>query len=41
VSTAFQPLSAFCVAQRRTCEPFLHRAEELQRNFAGLASRLS
>jgi hypothetical protein len=41
VSTAFQPLSAFCVAQRRTCEPFLHRAEELQRTFAGLASRLS
>jgi hypothetical protein len=40
VSTAFQALSAFCVAQRRTCEPFLHRAEELQRSFVGLASRL-
>ena len=41
VSTAFQPLSAFCVAQRRTCEPFLYRAEDLQRSFVGLASRLS
>jgi ethanolamine utilization protein EutP (predicted NTPase) len=41
VSTAFQALSAFCVAHRRTCEPFLHRAEELQRSFVGLASRLS
>jgi len=40
VSTAFQPLAAFCVAQRRASEPLLHQAEELQRTFVGLASRL-
>jgi hypothetical protein len=40
VSTAFQPLSAFCVAQRRTCEPLLHRAEQLRRIFDSLKSRL-
>jgi hypothetical protein len=30
VATAFQPLAAFCVAQRRVHEPHLKRAEELQ-----------
>jgi len=38
--TAFQPLTAFCVVQRRASEPLLHQAEELQGTFAGLASRL-
>ena len=41
VSTAFQPLAAFCVAQRRLHGPRLDRARELQLIFAGLASRLS
>jgi ethanolamine utilization protein EutP (predicted NTPase) len=41
VSTAFQPLAAFCVAQRRLHEPRLDRARELQLIFAGLSSRLS
>src|SRR5207244_8370902 len=29
VSLAFQPLTAFCVAQRRQCEPLLERADDL------------
>ena len=41
VSTAFQALSAFCVAQRRLHQPRLDRATELERSFAELASRLS
>ncbi len=40
VSTAFQSLGAFCVSQRRMYEPRLQRAEELQRAFAQLSSRL-
>ena len=40
VSTAFQPLAAFCATQRRVHEPLLKRAEELERTFAGLLSRL-
>ena len=39
-STAFQPLAAFCAAQRRMHEPSLQRAEELQQKLAGLNSRL-
>lgn len=39
-STAFQPLAAFCDAQRRMHEPRLRRAEELQQKLAGLGSRL-
>jgi hypothetical protein len=38
--TAFQPLAAFCVVQRQASETLLHQAAELQRTFAGLASRL-
>jgi acyl-CoA reductase-like NAD-dependent aldehyde dehydrogenase len=40
VSTAFEPLGAFCLAQRRTYEPLLHRAEELQQTFEALRRRL-
>jgi hypothetical protein len=40
VSTAFQPLSAFCVTQRQTCEPLIRRAEELQKTFEKFATRL-
>ena len=40
VATAFQPLAAFCTTQRRIHEPLLKRAEELERNFAKLLSRL-
>ncbi len=40
VSTAFQPLAAFCTTQRRVHEPLLNRAQELERSFAGALSRL-
>jgi acyl-CoA reductase-like NAD-dependent aldehyde dehydrogenase len=40
VAAAFQPLAAFCAAQRRTYEPLLERAEELECVFDGLKSRL-
>ncbi|MEP7014271.1 MAG: dynamin family protein [Verrucomicrobiota bacterium] len=40
VSTAFQPLAAFCTSERRLYEPRLQRAEELQRRFTELSSRL-
>jgi hypothetical protein len=40
VSTAFQPLAAFCVTQRQTTEPLLRRAEELQKTFEKFAGRL-
>ena len=39
-AAAFQPLTAFCVAQRRASEPLLRQAEELERAFVGLSSRL-
>jgi predicted GTPase len=41
VSAAFQPMAAFCVTQRQTCEPLLRRAEELQKTFEKFGARLS
>jgi GTPase SAR1 family protein len=41
VATAFHPLEAFCIAQRREIEPTLHRAEDLERKFDALAARLN
>lgn len=40
VSTTFQPLAAFCGAQRRMHEPQLRKAEEIQRKFDSLKSRI-
>ena len=40
IVVAFEPLAAFCVAQRRIYQPLLERAEELQARFDGLGSRL-
>lgn len=40
ITTAFQPLSAFCVSQRRLHQPLLTRAEELQTRFHSLESAL-
>jgi GTPase SAR1 family protein len=40
MSATFQPLAAFCLTQRKTYEPLLHRAEELQQMFGGLRARL-
>jgi GTPase SAR1 family protein len=39
VSATFQPLATFCVLQRRTYEPQLKRAEEIQGTFEGLKAR--
>jgi GTPase Era involved in 16S rRNA processing len=39
VATAFQPLEAFCMAQRREIEPPLHCAEKLQHDLDALAAR--
>jgi hypothetical protein len=41
VSTAFEALKAFCLTQRRTYEPLLHRARELEQTFEALRRRLS
>ena len=41
VATAFHPLEAFCIAQRREIEPALHRAEELEHKLDALGSRLA
>ncbi len=40
VAAAFHPLAAFCQMQRSTCEPLLERAQELEKMFARLRSRL-
>jgi hypothetical protein len=40
VTAAFQPLQAFCIAQRRQYEPSLERTEELRKIFEALAARL-
>jgi hypothetical protein len=40
VSTAFQPLGAFCESQKRLYEPRLQRADELQRILVNLSARL-
>ena len=41
VATAFHPLQAFCMAQRRQLEPLLQRTEELRRTFDALTSRIN
>jgi hypothetical protein len=40
VATAFHPMEAFYIAQRRQIEPALQRAEELQGKLDALAARL-
>jgi hypothetical protein len=37
--SSFQPLAAFCIAQRRMHEPRLLRAQEVQQKLANLAAR--
>jgi GTPase SAR1 family protein len=41
VTTAFQPLEAFCIAQRRQYEPSLQRTEELRATFEALTVRFA
>jgi GTPase SAR1 family protein len=40
IATAFHPLEAFCIAQRRRYEPVLERTSELRKEFDAVASRL-
>ncbi len=40
ISTAFEPLAAFCTTERKRYEPLLTRVEELKQTFASLKSRL-
>ena len=40
VSAAFQPLAAFCTAERKRYEPLMQKAETLQQTFRGLAARI-
>ncbi len=40
ISTAFQPLAAFCQTERKRYEPLLSRIEELKQSFKSLKSRL-
>jgi len=40
ISTAFQPLAAFCTTERKRYEPLLSSVEELQKTFAALKTRL-
>jgi hypothetical protein len=41
VSSAFQPLAAFCVTQRKIFEPLLRRAEVIQKNLSKFVTRLT
>ena len=40
ISLAFEPLSAFCMAERRRYEPLMQRAEKLKETLGALAARL-
>jgi GTPase SAR1 family protein len=41
VASAFDPLEAFCIAQRRQFEPLLQRTDELRKTFEALKVRLA
>lgn len=41
VASAFQPLQAFCIAQRRQFEPPLQRTDDLRKTFEALKVRLA
>ncbi|MFL6539908.1 MAG: hypothetical protein ACJ8HU_04035 [Chthoniobacterales bacterium] len=40
ISTAFEPLAAFCTTERKRYEPLLTRVDELKKTFGSLKSRL-
>ncbi|MBA3763541.1 MAG: dynamin family protein, partial [Chthoniobacterales bacterium] len=40
ITSAFQPLAAFCTTERARYEPLLNRVEELKQTFGSLKSRL-
>jgi hypothetical protein len=41
IEAAFQPLAAFCTAERKRYEPLLRRIDELKQTFGGLKPRLN
>ena len=41
IEAAFQPLAAFCSAERKRYEPLLKRVDDLQQTFAGVRTRLA
>jgi formiminotetrahydrofolate cyclodeaminase len=40
ISVAFEPLAAFCTAERKRYEPLMQKAEKLQETLGALAARL-
>src|SRR3954451_18861752 len=40
IAVAFEPLAAFCVAERKRCEPLLEQADKLKEMLSELARRL-
>jgi hypothetical protein len=40
ISLAFEPLAAFCMAERRRYEPLMQKAEKLKQTFEALTARI-
>ena len=40
IAVAFEPLAAFCVAERKRCEPLVAQADTLRELFGGISQRL-
>jgi alpha-amylase/alpha-mannosidase (GH57 family) len=40
ISSAFEPLAAFCVTERKRYEPLLNRVEDLRKTISGMRTRL-
>jgi hypothetical protein len=40
ISVAFEPLSAFCITERKRCEPLVQKADALKESLSGLSRRL-
>jgi small GTP-binding protein len=40
ISVAFEPLAAFCVAERKRCEPLVEQADALKELLGGISQRL-
>ncbi|HEX4640907.1 MAG TPA: dynamin family protein [Chthoniobacterales bacterium] len=40
IAVAFEPLAAFCIAERKRCEPLVAQADALRESFGGISQRL-
>ena len=40
IAVAFEPLAAFCAAERKRCEPLLEQAESVKALFGAISQRL-